>query len=113
MNKTIETLKAYGFIAPNFIGFAIFTALPVLGAVFMSFYDGTFSTKINEQGQWQVDAQPVGLKNYSSLLGFDAVKVLGTVKYRRGQGEASLTVISPKEGATLSSLFANIASSFA
>ena len=32
-----NTLIAYSFLAPNFIGFAIFTLLPVLFSIFLSF----------------------------------------------------------------------------
>ncbi|MDF1664913.1 MAG: hypothetical protein P1V97_24340, partial [Planctomycetota bacterium] len=94
MNKFIESLRGYCFIAPNFFGFALFTALPVLGAIYMSFHQGTFSTH-KKDGQWQVDAEFVGLKNYTDLLGFRSVDVLGTVTYDRGEaGQETLTIVS-------------------
>lgn len=94
MNKFIESLRGYAFIAPNFFGFALFTALPVLGAIYMSFHQGSFSTH-NKDGNWEIDAEFVGLDNYSKLLGFRGVDVLGTVTYDRGKaGQETLTVIA-------------------
>lgn len=37
--KLVETLTAYSFIAPNFIGFAIFTFGPIIFALFLSFFE--------------------------------------------------------------------------
>ena len=34
-----RTLVAYSFLAPNFLGFAIFTLVPVLLAVALSFFE--------------------------------------------------------------------------
>ena len=53
-------LIALSFIAPNFIGFAVFTLLPVLFSIFLSFVKwkgGDFSTM-----QW------VGLNNYAEIF---------------------------------------------
>ena len=55
-----KTLVALSFIAPNFIGFAFFTLIPVLVAVFMSMTEwsgGSFSTM-----KW------VGLGNFTQLF---------------------------------------------
>ena len=55
-----KELIAYSFIAPNFIGFAVFTLLPVLFSIFLSFVKwkgGAFSTM-----QW------VGLCNYAEIF---------------------------------------------
>ena len=55
-----KTLIAYSFLAPNFIGFAIFTLLPVLFSIFLSFVKwkgGAFSTM-----EW------VGLNNYAEIF---------------------------------------------
>ena len=55
-----KALVAYSFIAPNFIGFAVFTLLPVLFSIFLSFVKwkgGDFSTM-----QW------VGLGNYAEIF---------------------------------------------
>ena len=60
-----NTLIAYSFLAPNFIGFAIFTLVPVILSVVMSFTEwkgGALSSM-----QW------VGLDNYASI--FKSVKV--------------------------------------
>ena len=54
------TLIAYSFLAPNFIGFAVFTLLPVLFSIALSFVKwkgGAFNTM-----QW------VGLQNYADIF---------------------------------------------
>lgn len=60
-----NTLIAYSFLAPNFLGFAIFTLLPVIFSVLLSFveWNGGAVSMI----RW------VGLKNYSEI--FNAEKV--------------------------------------
>ena len=60
-----NTLVAYSFLAPNFIGFAIFTLIPVVLSVLMSFADwkgGPLNTM-----KW------IGLANYAEI--FNTVKV--------------------------------------
>lgn len=55
-----KELIAYSFLAPNFIGFAVFTLLPVLFSIFLSFVKwkgGDFSAM-----QW------VGLNNYAEIF---------------------------------------------
>ena len=55
-----KELIAYSFIAPNFIGFAVFTLLPVLFSIFLSFVKwkgGAFDTM-----EW------VGLGNYAEIF---------------------------------------------
>jgi len=55
-----KALIAYSFIAPNFIGFAVFTLLPVLFSIFLSFVKwkgGAFSSM-----EW------VGLQNYAEIF---------------------------------------------
>ncbi|MDO4867605.1 MAG: sugar ABC transporter permease [Clostridia bacterium] len=55
-----KALVAYSFIAPNFIGFAVFTLVPVLFSIFLSFVrwkGGAFSTM-----EW------VGLGNYADIF---------------------------------------------
>ncbi|MCQ2458206.1 MAG: sugar ABC transporter permease [Clostridia bacterium] len=55
-----NTLIAYSFLAPNFIGFAVFTLVPVLFSIFLSFVSwkgGSFDTI-----QW------VGLENYDTIF---------------------------------------------
>ncbi|MGO4937848.1 carbohydrate ABC transporter permease [Fundicoccus sp. Sow4_H7] len=37
--KLKESLVAYSFIAPNFIGFAVFTLVPIIFAIVLSFFD--------------------------------------------------------------------------
>ena len=57
--RTKEILVAYSFIAPNFIGFAIFTLIPLVFALVLSFL------------QWD-GANPisfVGLENFIRLAG--------------------------------------------
>ena len=55
-----KTLVALSFIAPNFIGFALFTLIPVVVAVFMSM------TEWN--GGKLSDMQWVGFQNYARLF---------------------------------------------
>lgn len=56
--ETREALVAYSFIAPNFIGFAVFTLVPVIWAFFLAFmkWDG-----INA-------AEFIGLSNFTRLF---------------------------------------------
>ncbi|MCM8775775.1 MAG: sugar ABC transporter permease [Candidatus Omnitrophica bacterium] len=59
-STTRETVAAYGFLLPNFLGFMIFTSLPVLASFLLSF------TK------WDLLSGPpsfVALRNYIQLLG--------------------------------------------
>lgn len=56
--ETKRTLIAYSFIAPNFIGFAVFTLIPVVFAFFLAFTKWDGSNPI----QW------VGLRNFIDLF---------------------------------------------
>lgn len=58
--RTKEAIAAYLFLAPNFIGFLVFTSLPVLASLGFSFLD------------WDILSTPkwVGLGNFAKLLGF-------------------------------------------
>ena len=60
-----NTLIAYSFLAPNFIGFAIFTLIPVVLSVVMSFTEW--------KGGDLASMQWVGLDNYASI--FNSAKV--------------------------------------
>jgi len=55
-----EVLAAWGFLAPNFIGFLAFTLIPVVVSMTMAFMD------------WNIFTSPkfIGLQNFVSLLGF-------------------------------------------
>lgn len=55
-----EALTAYGFLAPNLIGFLMFTSIPVIISLVMSFT------------HWNIFKPPtwVGLENYHALLWF-------------------------------------------
>lgn len=55
-----NTLVACGFLLPNFLGFLLFTSLPVLASLALSFF------------QWDLFTAPrfVGLENFVRLLGF-------------------------------------------
>lgn len=57
--ETRRTLVAYSFIAPNFIGFAVFTLIPVIFAFILAFTQWDGSNPI----QW------VGLGNFKRLFG--------------------------------------------
>jgi multiple sugar transport system permease protein len=63
-NKSSDKWAALAFLTPNLIGFLVFTSLPVLATILLSF------------AEWDPVAEPlskihfVGLSNYSLLLGF-------------------------------------------
>lgn len=63
--KHIETAVAYTFLLPNFIGFLVFTSLPVLASLFLSFMDAQLVP-------WPqvLSAKFVGFGNFVKLLGF-------------------------------------------
>ncbi|GHV91848.1 ABC transporter permease [Spirochaetia bacterium] len=74
--KTRETIVAYSFITPNFLGFAVFTLIPLVFALVLSFLQWDGSNPI----------QIIGLKNFTRLVG-DAVfwRALGnTLFYTAG-----------------------------
>ena len=55
-----EALTAYGFLLPNVLGFFVFTAVPVVASLALSFYD------------WDIIRWPprfVGLENFIRLVG--------------------------------------------
>lgn len=56
---TKRSLVAYSFIAPNFIGFAVFTLIPIVFAFILAFMDWDGSNAITF----------VGLKNFFRLPG--------------------------------------------
>ncbi len=58
--RSTNRFWGYGFIAPNFVGFLVFTLLPVLAAVVLSFC------------AWDILTPPkfVGFQNFIELLGF-------------------------------------------
>ena len=58
-DKTKEMIAAYGFLAPNLIGFLLFTSLPVLASLGLSFLKLDLLT-----GQ----SEFVGLKNFADLF---------------------------------------------
>ena len=62
LRRDHETLSAYLFLAPNAIGFLVFSALPVLAALVLAFYD------------WDLllGTEFVGLENFRRLLLEDA-----------------------------------------
>ena len=55
-----ETIAGYLFLLPNFLGFLVFTSLPVLASLVLSFVDWDILT----------DAKFVGMANFVKLLGF-------------------------------------------
>lgn len=58
--STREAITAYLFLMPNFLGFLVFTSLPVLASLTLSFFN------------WDILTPPkfVGLQNFIKLLGF-------------------------------------------
>ncbi|MDD5681337.1 MAG: sugar ABC transporter permease [Candidatus Omnitrophica bacterium] len=63
--KHIEAATAYLFLLPNFLGFLIFTSLPVLASLFLSFMDAQLVP-------WPkvLSAHFIGFANFIKLLGF-------------------------------------------
>ena len=77
MRKSLrESLVAYSFIAPNFIGFCVFTLVPMCIAIGLSFcsWDGVHPVEF------------VGLSNYLALLGDKTFKhsFVNTIVYAVG-----------------------------
>jgi multiple sugar transport system permease protein len=61
--------RGYAYIAPNFLGFLVFTALPVLAVGVMAFFQGSFTTRVDPvQGTVTVDARPCGFDNFTHLV---------------------------------------------
>lgn len=77
MSKELrESLVAYSFIAPNFIGFCIFTLVPMIFAIALAFcdWDGVHAVEF------------VGLQNFIDLLDDDTFKAsfVNTIVYTVG-----------------------------
>lgn len=77
MSKSLrESLIAYSFIAPNFIGFCVFTLVPMAIAIFLSLcsWDGVH------------DVEFIGLTNFVNLLGDKTFKAafVNTLVYAVG-----------------------------
>lgn len=77
MSKELrESLVAYSFIAPNFIGFCIFTLVPMIFAIALAFcdWDGVHAVEF------------VGLQNFVDLLDDDTFKAsfVNTIVYTVG-----------------------------
>lgn len=63
-----ETIAAYSFLAPNLIGFLVFTFIPVFISLLLSFY------------KWDIITWPpkfIGIDNFTHLLGFHKDAVTG------------------------------------
>lgn len=96
MSSARDLGRGLAYIAPNFLGFALFTALPVLGACYMALHDGSFSTRIDPAaGTVQIDARYVGLDNFRKLIGFDRVEVDQVTVEAKG-ARRSLSVLVDK-----------------
>lgn len=65
--KNKETLAAYLFLTPNFIGFLIFTFLPVVLSLILSFFQWEL---IGGEGGLFSGLKFVGFSNFVKLLGF-------------------------------------------
>jgi multiple sugar transport system permease protein len=74
--KSKETLVAYSFIAPNFIGFAVFTLIPLIFALVLSFLSWDGANPI----------QFMGFSNFIRLFNDDIFKqaLLNTMLYTGG-----------------------------
>jgi multiple sugar transport system permease protein len=62
-----KVLEAYAYLAPNFLGFVVFTALPVVAVAVMAFYEGSFATHDTPSGV-SVDARFCGLDNFRTVV---------------------------------------------
>ena len=60
-----NTLIAYSFLAPNFLGFAIFTLIPVVFSVLLSFVEWNGGAMSNMK--W------VGFENYADIFKIEKV----------------------------------------
>lgn len=58
--EVTKNLVAYSFIAPNFIGFAVFTLVPMVMAVALAF--------LSWDGSWKNPIEFVGLQNFTDLF---------------------------------------------
>lgn len=56
-----NSLVAYSFIAPNFIGFGVFTLIPMIAAVILAF--------LNWDGSWANPITFAGFGNFAKLIG--------------------------------------------
>ncbi|MEZ0227800.1 MAG: carbohydrate ABC transporter permease [Planctomycetota bacterium] len=61
-----DVVRGYAYLAPNFLGFLVFTAIPVIAVAVMAFYKGSFTTRLGSSGL-EVDAQRCGLENFERL----------------------------------------------
>src|SRR3989338_11627096 len=63
--RHIESAIAYIFLLPNFIGFLVFTSLPVLASLFLSFMDAQLVP-------WPqvLSVKFLGFANFLKLIGF-------------------------------------------
>lgn len=61
--STREAIGGYAFVLPNFLGFLVFTSLPVIASFLLAFYEWDVITP------WQ-NAKFVGFANFIKLLGF-------------------------------------------
>lgn len=73
MNPRLRAaLRGYLYLAPNFLGFVVFTALPVVAVAAMTFFQGSFTTKLDPRaGTITVNAERAGenyLGNWSRLV---------------------------------------------
>jgi multiple sugar transport system permease protein len=59
-------LRGYAYLAPNFLGFLVFTAFPVVAVGIMAFFRGSFTTHF-ANGHLEVDAHYCGLDNFLAL----------------------------------------------
>ena len=60
--NTRQTLAAFGFLLPNFLGFLAFTCFPVLFSLAMAF--------TNWSAKPAIELEYRGIRNFERLLGF-------------------------------------------
>jgi ABC-type sugar transport system permease subunit len=61
-----DAVRGYLYLAPNFLGFLVFTAIPVIAVAVMAFFKGSFTTRLTPAGM-TIDAEHCGLDNFQRL----------------------------------------------
>ena len=69
MQRPVRAIAtAIPYLAPNFLGFVLFMAFPVLAIFLVAFTEGEYTSRIDaDTGQLQVDAQWVGAQHFTQI----------------------------------------------
>jgi len=104
-SRVREAVAGYLFILPNFLGFLLFTSLPVLASLLLSFFDWDILTPpraaVYADREYQRGAKPhpgwqyrLPIKNFVELVGFKSEMVEETVK---GGGKREVRKLVPRD----------------